>query len=81
MHFIFNLCPIYPHDGASAKFSTNSQETDYRVAYASCIFVKDVLFGGGFSFFVHFLIILKAFCEIFLAILFYFRLLSLLTLI
>jgi hypothetical protein len=30
-HFIFNLCPIYNHDGASAKFSTNSQETDYSV--------------------------------------------------
>jgi hypothetical protein len=30
-HFIFNLCPIYTHDGASAKFSTNSQETDYSV--------------------------------------------------
>ncbi len=28
-HFIFNLCPIYNHDGASAKFRTNSQETDY----------------------------------------------------
>ncbi len=25
-HFIFNKCPIYTHDGASAKFSTNSQE-------------------------------------------------------
>ncbi len=31
-HFIFNKCPIYTHDGASAKFSTNSQETDYRVS-------------------------------------------------
>ncbi len=30
-HFIFNLCPIYSHDGASAKLSTNSQETDYSV--------------------------------------------------
>ncbi len=31
-HFIFNLCAIYTHDdGASAKFSTNSQETDYSV--------------------------------------------------
>ncbi len=30
-HFIFNLCPIYTHDGASAKFSINSQETDYSV--------------------------------------------------
>ncbi len=28
-HFVFNLCPIYIHDGASAKFSTNSQETAY----------------------------------------------------
>ncbi len=26
-HFIFNKCPIYTHDGASAKFSTNSHET------------------------------------------------------
>jgi hypothetical protein len=25
------LCPIYTHDGASAKFSTNSQETAYSV--------------------------------------------------
>ncbi len=30
-HFIFNKCPIYIHDGASAKFSLNSQETDYSV--------------------------------------------------
>ncbi len=28
-HFIFNECPIYTHDGARAKFSTNSHETDY----------------------------------------------------
>jgi hypothetical protein len=28
-HFIFHKCPIYTHDGASAKFSTKSQETDY----------------------------------------------------
>ncbi len=26
--FSFNRCPIYTHDGASAKFSPNSQETD-----------------------------------------------------
>ncbi len=26
-HFSFNKCPIYTHDGASAKFSSNSQET------------------------------------------------------
>jgi hypothetical protein len=30
-HFIFNKSPIYTHDGASAKFSTNSHETDYSV--------------------------------------------------
>ncbi len=27
-NFSFNKCPIYAHDGASAKFSTNSHETD-----------------------------------------------------
>ncbi len=31
-HFIYNKCSIYSHDGASAKFSTNSHETDYRAA-------------------------------------------------
>ncbi len=30
-HFIFNKYPIYNHDGASAKFSTNSYKTDYSV--------------------------------------------------
>ncbi len=30
-HFIFNKIPIYNHDGASAKFSINSHETDYSV--------------------------------------------------
>ncbi len=30
-HFIFNKGPIYIHDGASAKFTTNSHETDYSV--------------------------------------------------
>jgi hypothetical protein len=30
-HFNFKKCPIYTHDGASAKFSTNSYETDYSV--------------------------------------------------
>ncbi len=30
-HFIFNKGPIYTHDGASAKFSTNSHKTDYSV--------------------------------------------------
>jgi hypothetical protein len=30
-HVSFKKCPIYTHDGASAKFSTNSHETDYSV--------------------------------------------------
>ncbi len=30
-HFSSNKCPIYTHDRASAKFITNSHETDYRV--------------------------------------------------
>ena len=33
MHFIFNKCPIYTHDGESAKFSSNSHETDYSVSF------------------------------------------------
>ncbi len=32
-HFSFNKCPIYTHDGASAKFSTNSDETDNSVPW------------------------------------------------
>ncbi len=31
-HFSFNKCPIYTHDGASANFSTNSQEMDNSAA-------------------------------------------------
>ncbi len=31
-HFMFNKCPFYTHDSASAKFSTKSHETDYSVA-------------------------------------------------
>ncbi len=31
-HFRFNKCPIYTHDGAGAKFSTNSQEMDNSVS-------------------------------------------------
>ncbi len=30
-HFSFNKCAIYTDDGASAKFSTNSHETDNSV--------------------------------------------------
>ncbi len=31
-HFSFNKCPIYAQVGASAKFTTNSQEMDNSVA-------------------------------------------------
>ncbi len=31
-HFSFNKCPIYTHDGAGAKLSTNSREADNSVA-------------------------------------------------
>ncbi len=34
-HFIFNKCPIYTHDGASDKLSTDSHETDYMSAVRS----------------------------------------------
>ncbi len=30
--FSFNKCPIYNHDGARDKFSTNSQEMDNSAA-------------------------------------------------
>ncbi len=30
-NFIFKKCPIYTHDGAGAKFSTNPHEMDYSV--------------------------------------------------
>jgi hypothetical protein len=32
-HFVFNKCPVYTHDGAFVKFSTNSHETDYSVCW------------------------------------------------
>jgi hypothetical protein len=32
-HFSFNKCHNYIHDGVSAKFSTNSHETDNSVRY------------------------------------------------
>jgi hypothetical protein len=37
-HFRFNKCPIYTHDGASAKFSTNLHEMDNSVCihYSAC---------------------------------------------
>jgi hypothetical protein len=38
-HFSFNKCPIYTADGANAKFSTNSHETDniQSTAYEHCL--------------------------------------------
>jgi hypothetical protein len=44
-HFIFIKCPIYTHDGASSKFSTNSQETDYSAGV--CIHTAGTMGGGG----------------------------------
>jgi hypothetical protein len=35
--FIFNKGPIYTHDGASAKFSTNSHKTDNSVGEESTV--------------------------------------------
>jgi hypothetical protein len=40
-HFTFKKCPIYTHDGASAKFSTNSHETDYSVRSGTGWIVND----------------------------------------
>ncbi len=34
-YFFFNKCPIYTHDGASAKFSKNPYKTDYNVHLCS----------------------------------------------
>ncbi len=42
--FSFNKCSIYTHDGASAKFSTNSHETDNSVATKYRHFVKKFIF-------------------------------------
>jgi hypothetical protein len=39
-HFIFNKCLIYTHDGASAKFITNSQEKNYSEA------VEEIYYTG-----------------------------------
>jgi hypothetical protein len=35
VHILFNKCPVYTYDGASDKFSTNSQATDYSVDLSS----------------------------------------------
>ncbi len=45
MHFVFKKCPVYTPDGASAKFSTNSQETDY--SEMSIKEPKLEIFGSG----------------------------------
>jgi hypothetical protein len=37
-HFIFNKCPMYTHDGTSAKFITNSQGTDYSAPLIHILF-------------------------------------------
>ncbi len=40
--FSFNKCPIYSHDGASAKFSTNSQATRITAHwFVICVHRKD----------------------------------------
>jgi hypothetical protein len=46
-HFIFYKCLIYTHDGVSAKFSTNSHETDYSVAWLNLFreFINGKLFA------------------------------------
>ena len=35
-HFSFNKFPIYTHDGASVKFSTNSDEMDNSAEGHTC---------------------------------------------
>jgi hypothetical protein len=46
-HFTFNKCPIYTHDGASAKFSTNSQELDNSAAFPAAPTLPDPVVGGA----------------------------------
>ncbi len=41
-HFNFNKCLIYTHDGASANYSANSQETDNSVLYEESLQCKTV---------------------------------------
>jgi hypothetical protein len=45
-HFSFNESPIYTHDGASAKFSTNSQENDNSVYVSIATVRKPVGLGN-----------------------------------
>jgi hypothetical protein len=46
-HFSLNKCPIYTHDGASDKFSTNSHETDYSAADPVIIFCSPLFIQQG----------------------------------
>ncbi len=41
-HFSFNKCLIYSHDGASAKLSTNSHETDNSVERQVKVLIKNL---------------------------------------
>jgi hypothetical protein len=41
-HFIFSKCPIYTHDGASDKFSTNSHETDCSVGSSVVPYLRHI---------------------------------------
>ncbi len=40
-HLSFNKCPIYTHGSASAKFSTNSHETDNSVGPLQLNFMNE----------------------------------------
>jgi hypothetical protein len=42
-HFSFKKCPIYTRDVASAKFSTNSHETDNSVSLQRYFFIHPPL--------------------------------------
>jgi hypothetical protein len=42
-HFFFNKCHIYTHVGSNAKFSTNSQETDYSVLSLYPLYVLSLI--------------------------------------
>jgi hypothetical protein len=49
-HFSVNKSPIYTHDSASVKFSTNSQETDNSVCGIS-VYIFSVLSSvSGFKY-------------------------------
>jgi hypothetical protein len=60
-HFIFNKCPIYTHDGASSKFSTNSHETDYSVGQ---FITPPVILFNGLDFLPYFSFISKSYASV-----------------